>query len=231
MALGTTEFTLRFVGTVWERVAEEFAAREVELNVVHVRTKDSFARLDAKEIDLLCGGFASVAGAGDIPGDYEFLQWRREGLVLLTNLPKRELPVPAVSVERLPEVPLIVPAAGGVISDFLTRWYGTAFRSRMTIVATIDDVYFGLALMRSKMAYGCMLTSVDIARAAAEGRLPGGPGLRLVELGPDFSPMMELVTGTFARRGERAAFSPAHPLNLLWQAFTDEVASGNPYSL
>src|SRR5581483_8955763 len=31
VALGTTEFTLRFVGTVWQRVADEFAAREVEL--------------------------------------------------------------------------------------------------------------------------------------------------------------------------------------------------------
>jgi hypothetical protein len=76
-----------------------------------------------------------------------------------------------------------------------------------------------------------MLTSVSIATAAAEGRLPGGPGLRLVELGADFSPTMELVTGTFARRGERAGFSPAYPLNLLWQAFADEVASGNPYVL
>ena len=120
VALGTTEFTLRFVGTIWQRVAEEFAAREIELSVVHVRTKDSFDRLDAKEIDLLCGGFASVAGADDILGDYEFLQWRREGLVLLTNLPKRELPVPAVSVDRVPEVPLIVPASGGVITDFLS---------------------------------------------------------------------------------------------------------------
>ena len=134
-------------------------------------------------------------------------------------------------MDRLPEVPLIVPAAGGVITDFLTRWYGTDFRSRMTIVATIDDIYFGLALMRSKMAYGCILTSASIATAAAEGRLPGGPDLRLVDLGRDFSPMMELVTGTFARRGERAAFSPAHPLNPLWQAFADEVASGRPYSL
>jgi hypothetical protein len=67
--------------------------------------------------------------------------------------------------------------------------------------------------------------------AAAEGRLPGGPGLRTVSLGPDFSPMMELVTGTFARRGERTAFGASHPLNLLWQAFADEVASGDPYSL
>jgi DNA-binding transcriptional LysR family regulator len=231
VALGTTEFTLRFVGQVWQRVAEEFAGREIELNMVHVRTKDSFARLDAKEIDLLCAGFASVAGADDIPGDYEFLQWRREGLVLLTNLPKRELPVPAVSVDRLPSVPLIVPAAGGVITDFLRRWYGSDFRSRLTIVATIDDIYYGLALMRSKMAYGCMLTSASIAQAAVEGRLPGGPGLRLADLGPDFDPMMELVTGTFARRGERSAFDRSHPLNLLWQAFAEEVASGNPYSL
>ena len=166
-----------------------------------------------------------------IPGDYEFLQWRREGLVLLTNLPKRELPVPAVSVDRLPCVPLIVPSTGGVIMDFLRRWYGSDFRSRLTIVATIDDIYYGLALMRSKMAYGCMLTSVSIAQAAVEGRLPGGPGLRLVHLGPDFDPMMELVTGTFARRGERCAFDASHPLNLLWQAFADEVASGAPYSL
>jgi DNA-binding transcriptional LysR family regulator len=231
LAIGATEFTLPFIGKVWQRVCEEFAAREIELNVQHVRTKDSFARLDAREIDLLCGGFASIAGSGDVPGDYESLQWQRDGLVLLTNLPKRELPVPAVSVDRLPDVPLIVPSTGGVIVDFLRQWYGSDFRNRLTIVATIDDIYYGLALMRSKMACGCMLTSAGIARAAVDGRLPGGPGLRFVDLGPDFDPMMELVTGTFARRGERSAFDVSHPLNLLWQAFADEVASGVPDSL
>ena len=76
-----------------------------------------------------------------------------------------------------------------------------------------------------------MLTSASIAQAAVEGRLPGGPGLRLVELGADFDPMMELVTGTFARRAERGVFDQSHPLNLLWQAFADEVASGLPHSL
>ena len=231
LAIGATEFTLPFIGKVWQRVCDEFAAREIELNVQHVRTKDSFARLDAREIDLLCGGFAAIAGAGDIPGDYEFLQWQRDGLVLLTNLPKRELPVRAVSVDRLPGIPLIVPSTGGIIVDFLRRWYGSDFRNRLTIVATIDDIYYGLALMRSKMAYGCILTSVGIAHAAVDGRLPGGPDLRFVDLGPDFDPMMELVTGTFARRGERSAFDMSHPLNLLWQAFADEIASGVPDSL
>ena len=228
LSIGTTEFTLPFVGKVWQRVCDEFAAREIELNVQHVRTKDSFARLDAREIDLLCGGFASVTGAGDMPGDYEFLQWQRDGLVLLTNLPKRELPIPIVSVDRLPRVPLIVPSTGGVIVDFLRRWYGNDFRNQLTIVATIDDIYYGLALMRSKMAYGCMLTSVGIARAAVDGRLPGGPDLRFVNLGRDFNPMMELVTGTFARRGERNAFDTSHPINLLWRAFADELASEGP---
>jgi hypothetical protein len=231
VALGTTEFTLRFVGTVWQRVAEEFAAREIELNMVHVRTKDSFARLDAKEIDLLCGGFASVAGADDIPGGYEFLPWRREGLVLLTNLSERELPASAVGLDRLPAVPLVVPATGGVIADFLRCWFGNDFRSRLSIVATIDDIYYGLALMQSRMTYGCILTSASIGQASVQGRLPGGPGLRLVDLAPDFDPAMELVTGTFARRGERSAFDMSHPLNLLWRAFADEVASGNPYQL
>jgi DNA-binding transcriptional LysR family regulator len=231
LAIGTTEFTLPFVGKVWQRVCDEFAAREIELNVQHVRTKDSFARLDSREIDLLCGGFASSAGMSDVPGDYEFLQWHRDGLVLLTNLPKRELPIPAVSVDRLPDVPLIVPSSGGVIADFLRRWYGTDFRNRLTIVATIDDIYYGLALMRSKMAYGCMLTSASIARAAVDGQLPGGPNLRLLNLGTDFDPIMELVTGTFARRGERNAFDTSHPLNIIWRAFADEITAGVPDSL
>lgn len=84
-------------------------AREIELNMIHAHTRDSFAWLDANEIDLLCAGFASVTAAGDIPGHYEFLRWRREGLVLLTNLPERRLPAPSVIPGPLPS--RIVPAA------------------------------------------------------------------------------------------------------------------------
>jgi DNA-binding transcriptional LysR family regulator len=224
LAVGTTEFTLRFLGHAWDRIAEEFQSREIELKVLHVRTKDSFTRLDAKEIDLLCGGFADVTGASDIYETYEFLEWHREGVCLLTNLPKRELPVPAVGVSRLLSTPLIIPT-GGVIADFLQCWYGSNFQTRLTIAATIDDIYYGLALLRSHMAYGCMIVSETIGRAVIEGRLPGGPGLRLVGLADDFHPMLELVTGAFARKGERQRFAPNHPLNLLWEAFRVEAAS------
>ena len=230
VAVGTTEFTLAFLGRVWQRVEEEFTSREIELKVLHVRTKDAFARLDAKEVDLMCGGLASAAGRAEVPDQYDFLEWHREGLVLLTNLPRRELPLKAVGVDRLRSVPLVIPS-GGVIVDFLKRWYGTDFRSRMTVVSTIDDVYYGLALLRSGMAYGCMIVSEAIGEAAMEGRLPGSPEFRLVAFAKDFDPMLELVTGVFTRKGERQQYEPAHPLNVLWHAFDDETQSGNPVTM
>jgi hypothetical protein len=209
---------------VWQRVSDEFQSREIELKIVHVRTKDTFTRLDAKEVDLVCGGFASAAGRAEVPGQYDFLEWHREGLVLLTNLPRRELAVNAVGREKLPSIPLVIPS-GGVIVDFLSCWYGSGFRNKLTIAATIDDIYYGLALLRSGMVYGCMIVSKVIGRAAVEGRLPGGPGFRLVAFTEDFDPMLELVTGVFARKGEREQYAPTHPLNLLWNAFDEETQS------
>ncbi len=229
LAVGTTEFTLNFLGRVWERVAEEFQSRETELKVLHVRTKDSLTRLDAKDVDLFCGGFAAAMGASHTHDAYEFLEWHREGLTLLTNLPKRELPVPAVGVDRLPSVPLVIPT-GGVIVDFLRHWYGSSFHNRLTIAATIDDIYYGLALLRSQMTSGCMIVSQTIGKAVLEGRLPSSPSLRLVSLADDFDPMLELVTGVFARKGERHQFAPDHPLNLLWEAFAAEIANERPAS-
>lgn len=212
ISVGTTEFTLDFLSRVWQRVADEFQSREIELKVVHVRTKDRFARLDAKEVDLMCGGFASVARLVEVPDQYDFLEWHREGLALLTNLPQRELAVDAVGREKLPSIPLVIPS-GGVIVDFLLRWYGSGFGNKLTIAATIDDIYYGLALLRSGMVYGCMIVSKVIGRAVVEGRLPGRPDFRLVALAEDFDPMLELVTGVFARKGEREQYASSHPLN------------------
>lgn len=230
ISVGTTEFTLNFLSRVWQRVSDEFQSREIDLKVVHVRTKDTFTRLDTKEIDLMCGGFASAVGRAEVPDQYDFLEWHREGLVLLTNLPRRELAVNAVGRERLPSIPLVIPSAG-VIVDFLSRWYGSDFRNKLTIASTIDDIYYGLALLRSGMVYGCMIVSEVIGRAAVAGRLPGGPDFRLVAFAEDFDPMLELVTGVFARKGEREQYTPAHPLNLLWKAFDEESQSGTAITL
>lgn len=105
------------------------------------------------------------------------VEWHREDLALVTNLSTRELPMTAVGQHRLPEIPLLVSSAG-LIADFLRRWYGPDFQSRLTIVAGVDSIYYGLALLRSQLVHGALICAHAAAAAAIEGRLPGGPGLR-----------------------------------------------------
>lgn len=81
------------------------------------------------------------------------------------------------------------------------------------------------------MTRGCMLCARSIGEAAVAGRLPGGEGFRLVEFADDFDPMLQLVSGVFARKGERDTYDASHPLNVLWEAFREEAASGWPIPL
>jgi DNA-binding transcriptional LysR family regulator len=230
LTVGTTEFTLGFLGRVWERVAPQLLEREVELKVVHVRTRDFWKHLDSNQVDLLCGGLAAEAAAQRVAPDYDFLEWHREGLALLTNLPVRELAAKTVGVDRLRTLPLVIPSRG-VITDFVEHWYGPDFRSQLQIAAEIDDIYYGLALLRSRMTYGCMLCARSIGEAAVDGRLPTSEDFRLIDFADDFDPMLHLISGVFARKGEREMYDASHPLNILWDAFRDEAASGKPLPL
>src|SRR6266487_3133336 len=62
VTVATTEFTVDFLAQIWPAVAAEFTCREIELNIVHVRTRDFRAQLDAKEVDLVCGSIAAAPG-------------------------------------------------------------------------------------------------------------------------------------------------------------------------
>jgi hypothetical protein len=87
-------------------------------------------------------------------------------------------------------------------------------------VAEVDSIYYGLALLRSQLVHSALICARAAADAAVEGRLPGGPGLRLVPLAADYHPALQLLAGIFARKGERQLYEDTHPLNLLWDAFT-----------
>ena len=59
VTVATTEFTVDFLAQIWPDIAEEFTPREIQLNVAHVRTRDFWSQLDAKGVDLICGGTAT----------------------------------------------------------------------------------------------------------------------------------------------------------------------------
>jgi DNA-binding transcriptional LysR family regulator len=218
VTVATTEFTVDFLAQIWPQVAGEFTRREIELNIVHVRTRDFWSQLDAKNVDLICGSIPAGPGLDPVLDAYDVIEWLREDLALITNLPVRELPADTISQQRLPAVPLLAPAAG-LIAEFLRHWYGTDFQNQLRIVAEVDSIYYGLALLRSRLVRGALIATSAAAQAAIEGRLPGGPGLRLIRLAPSFSPPLQILAGIFARKGERSLYRQEHPFNLLWNAF------------
>ncbi|KJK43701.1 LysR family transcriptional regulator [Lentzea aerocolonigenes] len=216
VTFGTTEFTVEFLGAVWPSLREDFERRGIQLNIEHVRTRDLWRKLDAKKVDMVCGSFAAHPGRPP-ELDYDFLEWHRERVALLTNLSTRELPDTPVTAAKLPALPLLAPTAG-LLAQFLSHWYGPDYRGTLNIVADIDSLNYGLNLLNAELVHGCMLTTERVADAVLEGRLPGR-GLRKINLADDYDPALEIVTGIFARSGERDRYATDHPLNLLWKAF------------
>ncbi|GAA3507587.1 DNA-binding transcriptional LysR family regulator [Streptosporangium album] len=223
LTAGTTEFTLWLLSRAWERLSDEFVRREIDFRIVHIRTRDFWTQLETGQVDLLCGSLVTQVGDKTHHKRYDVIEWRRGTPVLLTNLPVTELPSASVGASELDRLPLIVPGSG-LIADFLARWYGPGFRNRLRIVADIDDVQYGIALMRSRMASGCMIVTRTLGRRAVERAAAEGSELRVVELTHDLEPKLETVSAIFARKGERERYGSDHPLNLLWEALRHEVA-------
>lgn len=219
LTVGTTEFTLPIVSRARDRLAEEFQRREVEFRVLHVRTKDLWSRLEGKEVDLVCGSVVRVPGDGARLKDFDVIEFSRGDPMLLTNLPEADLPGGVVTTSRLAALPLAVPSAG-IVADLLSTWYGPAYRNRLSIVADIDDIYYGLSILRSGLVQGCMITTRSLADRMATGG-PGDHPLRVVGLRDDLDSRAEIMTGAFVRTEDRKSYDSGHPLNRLWETMRD----------
>ncbi len=227
LTVGTTEFTLPIVSRAWERVSEEFRQREVEFKVAHVRTKDLWSRLETKQVDLICGSIVSTP-EGDLRlREYEVVEYARGRALLLTNLPAGELPDAPVETSRLPGIPLVVPPAG-LVADLLATWYGPGYRERLNVVADIDDVHYGLSLLKSGFVRGCMIVTGSIGRGMAGQDDPDSVPLRAIGLHDDLEPKAELMTGAFVRRADLERYDAGHPLNRLWDAVREDVRTYTP---
>ncbi|MEU5238880.1 LysR family transcriptional regulator [Streptomyces lydicus] len=222
LSVGSTRYTLGFLLDAVERVSEDYARDHVDLKVTHVRTGDLFGKLRAKELDLVCGSVVVTEGhEAELLAPYDVMEWRRSGLSLLTNLPPDRLPGTSFRAGDLTRLPLVI-STRGLISRFLTSWYGPDYRQKLNVAAEIEAAHYGFELLRSGVVSGAMLVTRGIGEAAADGRLPEAGGLRTVRIVGDVGPRTEVLVGVFTRRGERASAPPGHPLNLLWDALSRE---------
>ncbi|MEU5301617.1 LysR family transcriptional regulator [Streptomyces noursei] len=222
LSVGTTRYTLGFLLDAVEHVSEDFDREGVDLKITHVRTADLFAKLRSQELDLVCGSVVVTEGeeAAQL-APYEVMEWRRSGLSLLTNLPPERLPGGSFPAGELPRLPLVV-STGGLIDRFLTAWYGSDYRQKLTVAAEIEAAHYGFELLRSGVVSGAMLVTRGLGEAASDGHLPEAGGLRTLEVTGDVGPRTEVLVGVFTRRGERDSYGPEHPLNRLWEVLSWE---------
>lgn len=221
LTVGTTRFMLDTLARAWRHVEDDFRARDVDLKVVHIRTKDIWSKLETREVDIVCGSVVTPAGQSWDPAEFDVIEWRRGGLALLTNLPDGVLG-DRVRTRQLPALPLVVPAAG-LIAEFLRGWFGPDYRNTLDIAAEIDEIQYGMSLLRSNLVQGCMIVTSGLGVVASNGELREGDGLRVVDLVDDAKPALERLVGVFTRSDERAKHPADHPLNLLWAAFESEA--------
>jgi len=233
LVVATTTFTLPILAVVWNQVLNEVAT-SVDLRVVQIRTKDFFERLDKRGVDVVVGGFlGSREGLPDL--NYDFLEWNRDRVVLLTNLDKRNLPMSSLTTEDLKQYDVVAPDAG-VIRDVLHFTYGESFEQELKLLPPVQDLYYGINLLRYGFVSGLMfatetaakhalrLTASDDVLAMESSQLPTPPiNLRTINLGEDFKELV-VVSGLFARKGEREYYErndPGHPLAVLWRVFEE----------
>ncbi|MFH8368168.1 LysR family transcriptional regulator [Streptomyces sp. NPDC018031] len=225
LAVGSTRYTLGYLLDAVRRVAGPFQDSGVRLTVAHVRTAELLARLDDRELDLVCGSTLTTGGPDDRLAGYDVLEWRRSGLSLLTNLPPERLPGTTVPAHALPGLPLAV-AGSGLIPAFLRGWFGGRYREELWIAAEIDTLPYGLELLTSGVLHGCLPVTRGIAEAVAAGRM-GGPaarGLRALAVADGPGPGLQVLAGAFVRRGELAGYGAGRPLDLLWSGLLREHA-------
>lgn len=224
LCVGSTRYTLGYLLGAVESLTGEFERRGVEFKLVHVRTRDMFDKLRAKEVDLICGSTACRVGGDPELAGLDVMEWRRSGLSVVTGIPAGRLPFPALPVSRLSSLPLVT-STDGLIPGFLRGWFGPEYRDRLDIAVEIDAVQYGFELLASGVIDGCMIVTEGIGEAVHEGRIPDARGLRVLQLDDDVGPRRDVLAGVFTRGGERDALDAAHPLNLLWQRLREQSES------
>lgn len=191
LTVGTTEFLLHFLSRAAGRLGDRFSTDGVDFRVTHVRTRDFWAHLAAKEVDLLVGTVVAPPGEAPGGGEYDTIELRRGVPVLLTNLPPDATPSGPIGTGELSGLPLLLPAAG-LVTDLLTGWYGPDFRSRLTVAAEIDDLRYGTELLRSRLVSGCVIVPRGLGWRIRDQARNEDDDLRVIELRPGPRTSLEL---------------------------------------
>lgn len=222
LRLALTTFLLPVLLEVQDEIALDFSRHGLQFRkeLMHVRSSDVQTILlperHREGIDFSFGGFTTRHDDDtDVEDALEFLEWRRDRIVLLSNYETNQARVHVQRV-RLDRWPLILPR-GGVVNSFVDQVWGTS--EGLNIVEWCNEVHFALELLTLGVHQAAMLSTGAIAEQALSSA-PKMP-LHVTELdGCEFN----LRVGLFRRKVDAATYLPRHPRQLFWNKCKEIVA-------
>lgn len=230
LVVATTTFTQPFVVRTWNMVPE--LPMRVPLKLHQIRTREVGMKLRSEEYDLVMASHVTENGKTDFSDDWIFIPLLVERLTVITFGENNDLVskfqdgLHFADQEKLFSTEKLVVPREGIIIEILNRACPD-WQRKANIHDRIDDVRYGLNLLRSGMARGSMFVFEKVGEAALRGdlvtvydQLEGGQevGLRQLFLGDGFE-RFRIATGLFVRKNRLAQCPDDHPLQLFYQSF------------
>jgi len=221
LTAASTTGMLSAVSAVWPKWKES-TRMGFELQIKQIRTYEVKEYLNGSKADLVFAGKINHPKALTQYEDFEFLEWKRSRVVLLSN--HTNLPSVSVHLKDIVEkkVLMILPD-NGIIKEFAEVVFGEDFR-RLTVAARINDLYFGIDLLKHNVYEAAMLVIEEFADSfIREQEGSGNCSFYKYEI-PEISEIT--ISGVVFRRRDSERFSSSHPVNVCWEVFKKEAAEG-----
>jgi DNA-binding transcriptional LysR family regulator len=202
-------------------IAERFrqCGRNPERELIHVSATNIQTCLHDPTIDFALGG---VISSQRIDEHLEFVRWKTEEFVLLSNFPIDAPPVPIHQLRSL-NLPLILNDFG-VIKEFVKATLGGDYG--LNIVERCTDLQFSLDLLRLRMHQACTILMAHIAEEAIRQQGTN----KVLSIYPLSGFDLRYHVGLFRRAGEEHLYEATHPIRLFWDTFKSMAAKAEEFS-
>jgi DNA-binding transcriptional LysR family regulator len=212
LRIALTKFTIPLLAEVEDSISKRLRqhGRKPERELIHIRSELVQQCLEDPSLDFSLGG---IVTGQPIDSRLQFIPWKSENLLLLSNLP---LHCKAIQIAQLRSLglPLILPTTG-VIKEFVTQALGGA--EGLNVVEWCNDLQFGLDLLRLRVHEACMICTEFIA-AEARNRKDCDKTFYTYRISDC---KLKMETGLFRRAGEDELYEPTHPVRIFWETFRD----------
>ena len=219
LTAASTTGMLSVISKIWQ-LWQERARGAFELHLTQIRTYEVSKYLSEGRVDLVFAGIIDHKDAKHDYEEFEFLNWSKgHKIVLLAN--HTRLPSDPVKLGDITNGNIsMVLASHGIMRQFANLVFQEDLQ-RVNTVASIDDLYFGLGLLRNNIYQASMLTIETLADQVIKDQAKSG-GVRFHKYVVKGLEDYTISDGVFRRR-VAGQFAANHPINVCWSVIKDEA--------